>query len=522
MMTHLAHSSNTNNSDTIRVPRPVIHGLTGIVNTANTCYMNSAIQLLSHINPLTRYLLEHKEEIYKTLEHNAKKIFKDSINFGVECATSNVSIELRRKIQDPEYNSSMLTADEKTFIYNNTITAQLIRLLENMWAKNCVIIPTSFRYTFSEARNKFFHGCEQHDAEEAYSCILQKLQEELSEEHNVTIKTNNTAILDYARFKNDIDAKIQKTNDIEIKQQLINFYNQKKREMPMESLVVESHGEMIKYYGTTYGRVTDIFSGFLHSSMSCPDPNCNYSSNKFDPYLHLSLPLPPPIYIRPMGESIGSTNSTGSNGSTNSIGSNGLTSSIGSIGSNGLTSSTGLYGLNGLTGSTSPYNFMGINNGLRYKSLTIDDCLHEYCKTEMLDEQNLWSCEGCHKKVRGIKRLQIWTSPPVLVIQLKRFGNERIRKDSRLVEYPMEHFNIGQLISRAYYDSRKCYEYRLQGVINHTGGLNGGHYFTYCKDEDSNNWYEFNDVHVTRIPIQKVVTPTAYILVYIRMDMFNY
>ena len=43
----------------------VVYGLSGIVNTMNTCYMNSAIQAFSHNYLLTNFLFNKKEEILR-------------------------------------------------------------------------------------------------------------------------------------------------------------------------------------------------------------------------------------------------------------------------------------------------------------------------------------------------------------------------------------------------------------------------------------------------------------------------
>lgn len=436
------------------LPKPQkVKGLSGIVNRFNTCYMNSAVQAFSHNYLLTQFLFNKKEEIYQTLLKNARKIFKDNDRFKIETLKSDIPIELREKIQNDKYQPDMLDESETILILNNTITAQLIRLLEKMWDKNWVVVPTSFLRVFTDARNKFFYGYDQHDAEEAYSCILQSMQEELSEEKNIKFKTSRTSVQSFLQYKVDIMKKIQETTSLEEKSMLLEQYKQKKKEMPIESLTIESYREMKKYYGQTYSRITEIFSGFLYSSTKCPDPYCGYSSNKFDPFLHLSLPMP----------------------------------------------GTHIFD----------------------RVLTIDDCIHEYCKEEILDDRNLWLCEGCKKKVRAVKKLQLWSAPPVLVIQLKRFGIARRSKDSRLIQYPTEHFDISNMMTPAFIDSSKCYQYRLQCIVNHTGNLSGGHYFTYCMDEDTKTWYEFNDSIVKVISSKKVVTSNAYILYYVREDMIK-
>lgn len=428
------------------------YGLSGLNNPNNFCYMNSAIQVLSHNYPLTSYLFTKKSEIVDTIKKNGRKIFQDHDSFQLDAVDSIVPLELRTKIQDENYDSTMLTDDESNIILNHTITMQLIRLLEIMWTHKCVANPTSFRTVFSEARNKFFSGFLQHDAEEAYSCIIQKMQEELSREVVVKFKTTRASVQDFLIYKNEITQKIQATTVMQEKKKLLDQYIQKKKEMPEEYLIIDAFREMKKYYGGNYSRITEIFAGFLHSSTNCP--NCKYSSHRFDPYLHLSLPMP-------------------------------RSNSLGQV----------------LT------------------TLTIEDCMNEYCKDEVLDEKNLWNCEGCNGQVRAIKKLQIWTAPSVLVIQLKRFSATSLSKDRRLVKYPLKNFDISEYISPIQREMTKCFKYRLQSVINHTGSTGGGHYYTFCLDEDNNRWYTFNDDLIPKEPPSAIITENAYLLVYIREDM---
>ena len=42
--------------------------------------------------------------------------------------------------------------------------------------------------------------------------------------------------------------------------------------------------------------------------------------------------------------------------------------------------------------------------------------------------------------------------------------------------------------------------YDLIGVVNHYGGLGGGHYTAYCKHEPSSGkWYDFDDSRVSSL-----------------------
>ena len=55
--------------------------------------------------------------------------------------------------------------------------------------------------------------------------------------------------------------------------------------------------------------------------------------------------------------------------------------------------------------------------------------------------------------------------------------------------------------------------YELYSVIIHEGSINAGHYYSYCKYEDS--WYEFNDSKVNIIHKNSVLcNKDAYILFY--------
>ena len=50
--------------------------------------------------------------------------------------------------------------------------------------------------------------------------------------------------------------------------------------------------------------------------------------------------------------------------------------------------------------------------------------------------------------------------------------------------------------------------YDLFSICNHTGGLNGGHYYSYCKNQN-NKWYEFNDERVKEISQENIITNNA-------------
>ena len=60
--------------------------------------------------------------------------------------------------------------------------------------------------------------------------------------------------------------------------------------------------------------------------------------------------------------------------------------------------------------------------------------------------------------------------------------------------------------------------YDLFAISNHSGQMNGGHYWCYAKNIDD-NWYNFNDENVSRIQPSEIITPNAYCLFYKRKEL---
>ncbi|CEG43733.1 ubiquitinspecific protease [Plasmopara halstedii] len=70
-------------------------------------------------------------------------------------------------------------------------------------------------------------------------------------------------------------------------------------------------------------------------------------------------------------------------------------------------------------------------------------------------------------------------------------------------------------------DQSRCLEtkYNLYGVVNHQGALGGGHYTAYAKNFVDNQWYYYDDERVRVVEDRQVVSPSAYLLFYLRSDM---
>ena len=268
-----------------------VHGNSGLTNTGNTCYMNAALQCISHTYLFRHPLFTNFDKIIVDLLKNAPKIYKNS---------NVLSNSLREKVLNENYDYQYLTDDEKTFLLNGTMTFQVAKLLRGMWSRNCTVNPISFRKIFTE-NYEMFHNREQQDSEEAYTCIIQKIQEEMGTEKKINFKTTNPRVDELLKIRyktiemiNNVD-NIDSLSDeekLEEKKKINNKFKEIKKKMPIESMIIESYREMGKYLGKNYSRVTEIFYSFTVSTIRCPTEDCGFVGCKFEPNLHLQLPLP--------------------------------------------------------------------------------------------------------------------------------------------------------------------------------------------------------------------------------------
>ena len=87
-----------------------------------------------------------------------------------------------------------------------------------------------------------------------------------------------------------------------------------------------------------------------------------------------------------------------------------------------------------------------------------------------------------------------------------------LKKNQRIIHYDPKYINLGQF----YHESVPCKSnYDLFGIINHSGNVFGGHYFSYIKGFNG-KWYEFNDTNVKEIQTSKLLTNKNYCFIYRR------
>jgi ubiquitin C-terminal hydrolase len=131
---------------------------------------------------------------------------------------------------------------------------------------------------------------------------------------------------------------------------------------------------------------------------------------------------------------------------------------------------------------------------LNDKSLSIGDCMKRYFNDEKLNTEceNIWTCDNCKENAKSLKTLLVWRNPEILMLSIKRFTDD-MKKNNKTLEVPLE-LNI----SRYSLDKSNC-KYKLCSIGNHIGSFLGGHYYSYCLDNNTNIWYDIDDLDIKEI-----------------------
>ena len=164
-------------------------------------------------------------------------------------------------------------------------------------------------------------------------------------------------------------------------------------------------------------------------------------------------------------------------------------------------------------------------NEMKYSTdIDIYDCLNLFNNEEKI-EDNIYYCTKCKKHVIINKKIDIYKEPYYLIIHLKRFknGDEMNNnyifnffnniKNNTFIDFPIQDLDLTKYILR---NNNKKIQYNLIGIINHQGGPYYGHYTASCLNR--NKWYKFNDEIVSYLKENKIVTDSAYVLFYQRIN----
>ncbi|GMI77257.1 ubiquitin-specific protease 16 [Hibiscus trionum] len=145
---------------------------------------------------------------------------------------------------------------------------------------------------------------------------------------------------------------------------------------------------------------------------------------------------------------------------------------------------------------------------------TLEEALHRFTRTEILDGENKYQCSRCKTYEKGKKKLTISEAPNVLTIALKRFQSGKFGKLNKAIQFP-EILNLAPYMSGT---SDNSPIYRLYGVVVHLDVMNAafsGHYICYVKNVQ-NKWFKIDDSKVTSSELGSVLSKGAYMLLYAR------
>lgn len=162
----------------------------------------------------------------------------------------------------------------------------------------------------------------------------------------------------------------------------------------------------------------------------------------------------------------------------------------------------------------SRYSFIQrLNDKDTVSSCNLDDCLRAFTEPELLSGDNMPECTSCQQKRESSKRLQVYRFPRVLVLHLKRFGNDR-KKIRTSVQFPIANFDACALAIDNEHRPANAPVYELFATCEHSGRMNFGHYTATCLDHVSNQFYDFNDDHVNLFDPEKIDNSSVYVLFY--------
>lgn len=168
----------------------------------------------------------------------------------------------------------------------------------------------------------------------------------------------------------------------------------------------------------------------------------------------------------------------------------------------------------------------------------LDSCFDAFQQEELLTGDDQWYCNKCKEHRDAFKKLDLYMTPKIFMIQLKRFtqkksaGNSgksgffnlayaqicQTEKVDEPVDFPIEGLDVKKFVQMDCEAEGVSTIYDLYGIVNHFGSLNGGHYTSTIKSPLDNNWYYYNDSSVSQASPSKIMHDAAYILFYRRRD----
>ena len=134
---------------------------------------------------------------------------------------------------------------------------------------------------------------------------------------------------------------------------------------------------------------------------------------------------------------------------------------------------------------------------------SIEDAFKLDCKTEQIDD---YICDNCNKQSICLHKKRFNRMSDLIVVQLKIYNKQgKIHR----------HINYSKKLDLTEYNiNKENTNYDLIGIVLHIGNLNGGHYYSICKNLVDEKWRIYNDRQVSIINEKDVFLKDPYMLFY--------
>ncbi|KAH8301791.1 hypothetical protein KR059_011798 [Drosophila kikkawai] len=455
-------------------------GRVGLQNIANTCYMNSALQALSNLPPMTHYFINCSELVEYIADQSVRR-----------CKPAGLAKSYRRLMQD---------------------------IWQEVDGNKEAVAPRGILYGIRSV-HPMFRGYQQHDTQEFLRCFMDQLHEELTEQVSMLPQPQNQSQLQSqqqqppsetdddnedeavppsltpATSESEYDtcesSMSERSAEVLLKTE---YFVTPRRTNGSSGNLPETHPVQLQQpNGSTAEQkpveaarsiISDVFDGKLLSSVQCL--TCDRVSTREETFQDLSLPIPNRDFLNVLHQ----------------------------------THSLSVQSLNAAETSARAnegwlaWMWNVLRSWIYGPSVTLYDCMASFFSADELKGDNMYSCERCNKLRTGIKFSKVLTLPEVLCIHLKRFRHDLSysTKISSDVYFPLEGFDMRPYIHK---DCRSQVPiYNLSSVICHHGTVGGGHYTCYARNALNGRWYEFDDQYVTEVSPETVQTCQAYVLFY--------
>ena len=164
------------------------------------------------------------------------------------------------------------------------------------------------------------------------------------------------------------------------------------------------------------------------------------------------------------------------------------------------------------------YNFQKfefISFGMYYyhkKKFNIYDGFKDNSSQNILKGNNKFLCNHCNKLQEAETACKIFEPPQKLLINIDYGKNKKYQPSQ--IEFD-EIIDITKFVD---FDYQQKIRYRLIGVCTHYGDSGAsGHYIAFCRNTQTDTWYEFNDSNVSKCKNEEIYKGSPYLLLYERI-----